>query len=420
MSDALFAGAGPLREAYEQVDWSATPLGPASAWSPALRGAVGIALETRFPVALLWGPDFVLLYNEAFVPVVADKHPWALGARGVDVFPEIWDTIAPLLRRVLDGGEAVWVQDAHLPLQRRGRLEEAYFTFSYSAVRGAGDVVEGVFDVATETTGQVVDRRRLELLGRLGEQLTDVRRPRDVVDRALPLLRTQPADLPVVDIRLPGVDGGAGGATLPAAPSSALGDRAVVVEETDDGTVAWLRLARASADEEPALLVTRLSDHLAPDETYLGFLALIADSLSQALDRVRVRQARASALEAERESEARVSRLLETMSTAFFSLDHEWRFTYVNARAEKLIGCTRQDAVGRVLWDVFPAAAGSVFEEVYRGAVATGRPASFEAWYPEPLDTWFEVQAWPGPEGLAVYFVDVTARRAAREEAERA
>ena len=400
------------------MDWAASPLGPVSSWSTPLRSAVGLALGSRFPITLLWGSELILLYNEAYVPVLADKHPDALGARAEDVFPEIWDTIGPMLHGVLGGGPAVWVQDAHLPLQRRGRLEEAYFTFSYSAVGGDGDV-EGVITIASETTNQVIDRRRLSLLSRLGEELAAVRRPGDVADRALPLLRAEVADLPAVDIRLPGLGGGAGGASLPAAPSSALEDRDVVVEETDQGALAWLQLARLPAGEEPALLVVRLSEHLAPDETYLGFVALIAASLSQALEQVRAREARARALAAERESEARVSRLLETMSTAFYSLDHEWRFSYVNARAEKLIGCTRQDAVGHVVWDLFPAAVGTVIEDVYRTAVATGRPASFEAWYPEPLDTWFEIQAWPSDEGLAVYFVDVTERRAAQEEAER-
>jgi len=412
VTDALFAGAGSLRGAYERVDWAATPLGPVSSWSPALRAAVDLALRTRVPITLLWGPDLVLVYNEAYVPLIADKHPDALGARARDVFPEIWDTIGPMLHAVLGGGEATWVEDAPLPLQRRGRLEEAYFTFSFSPVRGADGVVEGVLDVVAETTGQVVDRRRLAVLSELGQVLADADAADaadagGVVQRALPVLRAHPADLPAVDVRLPGA---APGASLPPVPAAALGDRDVVVEETDQGLVAWLRLARASTDDEAALLVARLSEHLAPDEAYLGFLALVAASLSQALERVQAREARARAREAEREGEARVSRLLESMSTAFYSLDRDWRFSYVNARAEKLIGLTRQDAVGQVVWDLFPAAVGTVIEEVYRTAVATGRSASFEAWYPEPLDTWFEIQAWPSEEGLAVYFVDVTAR----------
>ncbi|WP_432489319.1 SpoIIE family protein phosphatase [Kineococcus sp. SYSU DK018] len=122
---------------------------------------------------------------------------------------------------------------------------------------------------------------------------------------------------------------------------------------------------------------------------------------------------------AERRSDARVSRVLETMSAAFYSLDREWRFSYVNAEAERLLGRSREELLGEVVWELYPDAVGSPFEQEYRRAVATGEPVAFEAHYPLPLDGWFEVRAWPDPDGLSVYFIDVTARREAQEEAER-
>ncbi|WP_369069667.1 SpoIIE family protein phosphatase [Kineococcus terrestris] len=119
------------------------------------------------------------------------------------------------------------------------------------------------------------------------------------------------------------------------------------------------------------------------------------------------------------EGEARVARVLESMSAAFYALDREWRFTYVNAEAERLLQRGREELLGGVLWELFPGAAASEFEREYRRAVATGEPVTFEAHYAEPLDGWFEVRAWPAPDGLSVYFLDVTARRAAQEQAER-
>jgi PAS domain S-box-containing protein len=120
-----------------------------------------------------------------------------------------------------------------------------------------------------------------------------------------------------------------------------------------------------------------------------------------------------------REGEARVGRVLESMSSAFFQLDREWRFAYVNSEAERLLGKGRAQLVGTSIWEAFPAASGSPFEEHYRGAVASGEPVTFEAYYPPPLDAWYEVRAWPSPEGLAVYFVDITARRDAQEALDR-
>ncbi|WP_432492225.1 SpoIIE family protein phosphatase [Kineococcus auxinigenes] len=117
---------------------------------------------------------------------------------------------------------------------------------------------------------------------------------------------------------------------------------------------------------------------------------------------------------------ARTARVLETMSAAFFSLDADWRFSYVNAEAERLLGRSREELIGGVVWELFPDAVGALFEEEYRRAAATGEPGAFEAYYPPPLDAWYEVRAWPSPDGLSVYFLDITARRRAQQEVEAA
>jgi PAS domain S-box-containing protein len=118
-----------------------------------------------------------------------------------------------------------------------------------------------------------------------------------------------------------------------------------------------------------------------------------------------------------RQADARVARVLESMNAAFFALDREWRFTYVNGEAERVLQRSREELLGGDIWELFPAAVGSAFEVHYRGAAATGRERVFEAYYPAPLDAWYEVRAWPGPDGLSVYFLDVTERRAAEERA---
>ena len=119
------------------------------------------------------------------------------------------------------------------------------------------------------------------------------------------------------------------------------------------------------------------------------------------------------------ESSARAERTLELMGDAFFSLDRSWRFTYVNREAERLLGRGREELLGRDVWECFPEAVGSPFEEQYRRAVATGEPARFEQWF-APLGRHFEVRAHPGPEGLSVYFSDVTGRRQTALQRDRA
>ncbi|SFL80787.1 SpoIIE family protein phosphatase [Geodermatophilus ruber] len=118
-----------------------------------------------------------------------------------------------------------------------------------------------------------------------------------------------------------------------------------------------------------------------------------------------------------RHEDARVARVLETMRSAFCLFDRKWRFAYVNGEAERLLGRSREELLGGSLWELYPATVGSDFEEHYRGAAATGRERVFEAYYPAPLDAWYEIRAWPGPDGLSVYFLDVTERRNAEERA---
>ena len=111
------------------------------------------------------------------------------------------------------------------------------------------------------------------------------------------------------------------------------------------------------------------------------------------------------------------ARILEGITDAFFALDSEWRFTYVNAQAERLLARPRAELVGQVVWEEFPAAVGSVFEQEYRHAASTQTAASFEAFFP-PLNLWFEVRAFPADGGLSVFFHDITesAERRQREE----
>jgi len=103
---------------------------------------------------------------------------------------------------------------------------------------------------------------------------------------------------------------------------------------------------------------------------------------------------------------------------AFFALDDDWRFVYVNDRAESLLGIDAETTVGEIVWDVFPAIKDSVFEEQYTRAVDTQESVSFEAPF-KPLDAWFEVTAYPDEEALSVYFRDITDRKQRRDELER-
>ena len=169
-ADLLFADAGALHGAYRTTDWASTSLGPVEDWPPALRTAVTICLASRFPIALLWGPDLVMLYNEAYLPIHGSKEG-ALGVPCAQVWPEVWPTVGPMVLGVLAGGPATYVQDQRLLLERHGFPEECYLTYSYSAIRTEDGSVAGVFSAVTETTSQILACRRSDLVCRLTEAL---------------------------------------------------------------------------------------------------------------------------------------------------------------------------------------------------------------------------------------------------------
>ena len=152
-------------------DWANSPLGPPEHWPEALKLATSIALTSRFPMVHWWGPDLIMLYNDAYRPMLgANKHPGGLGRPGIESWGEIWDIIGPQLRAVLERGEASWAEDLLLPMDRYGYLEEAYFTFSYSPIKHADGSIGGVFTAVSETTGRVLGERRLRTLRELAEQ----------------------------------------------------------------------------------------------------------------------------------------------------------------------------------------------------------------------------------------------------------
>lgn len=180
MSDPLFAGPGEMRALCRALDWASTPLGPVSTWPVSLRTVVGLLLGSRNPMFLFWGPDLVQFYNDAYRPSLGEsgsatsRHPKALGMNGRDFWTDIWDTIGPQIDQVMTTGVATWHEDHYLPIERNGRLDDVWWTYTYGPVHDDDGGVNGVLVVCQETTQRV---RAEEALGRLLNEL-DLERAR--------------------------------------------------------------------------------------------------------------------------------------------------------------------------------------------------------------------------------------------------
>lgn len=161
-------GGGEMGVRTRAFNWEATALGPFDSWPQTLKTTVGIILHSDFPMFLWWGDDMIQFYNDAYRPSFGDsgKHPQALGQKGIECWPEIWDTIYPLIQQVKITNTSFFLEDQLIPIFRNGRLEDVYWTFSYSAVIGESGDIDGVLVVCNETTKRIQTLQQSEFAQR--------------------------------------------------------------------------------------------------------------------------------------------------------------------------------------------------------------------------------------------------------------
>jgi PAS domain S-box-containing protein len=262
-------------------------------------------LPSKAQIALFWGPEFNILYNDAYRPVFGAKHPDALGRPGAQAWSEIWDSqLHELLAGVVRTGEAFWARDLLFELERYGYPEETYFDVSYDPVRDESGRVGGVFCIVTETTDRVVGERRLALLRDLASRNAAARTARDACVFAIETLTAAPDvafALAYLDDELQAATPGATQRLIDTPPDLVKG---LVIP--------------SSVKNRTGRLVVGVNPRRPFDEGYRSFLDLVVDQLATTVSNAR-------AYEAERQR-AEALAALDRAKTAFFSnVSHEFR-----------------------------------------------------------------------------------------------
>jgi len=355
----VLAGGGAMGALMRSLDWAATPLGPVESWPQSLRTSVSICLTSRFPMLIWWGAELVMLYNDAYRPMLGTtKHPMSMGQRGRDCWPEIWDVIGPMLVGVRATGEATWSDDQLLLLDRNGYVEECYFTFSYSPIRDESGGVGGVFTAVTETTSRVLGERRLRVLRELADRTAGAKTAADACALAAAALGGNPAAIPFALLYLLDPDGRAAhlaGMTGLAAGASLISQHVDLIEGEDaaegwplarvartgqaalvDDVAAWfgpppahagvaapssalvLPIAQAGQDGVAGFLVAGVNPLRALDDDYRGFYDLVAGQIATAV-------ADARAYDEERKRAEALAALDHAKTTFFSNISHELR-----------------------------------------------------------------------------------------------
>ena len=155
-------GGGEIGNTIRNLDWAKTSLGPIETWPVALKTTVSTILNSHFPAAIVWGADYTTIYNEAFRPILGNK-PEAMGRPFSEIWHEAWDEIGSIADKAY-AGEATFIEDFPLEVERFGRKEQAYFTFCYSPLRDDDGKLAGLLDTVIETTPKVETQQQSRVL----------------------------------------------------------------------------------------------------------------------------------------------------------------------------------------------------------------------------------------------------------------
>ncbi|MCA9419819.1 MAG: response regulator, partial [Nitrospira sp.] len=336
--------------------WRNTPLGDMATWPPQLKTSVQIILDSRYPMFVWWGAHLINIYNDAYIPMLGNRHPTALGESASDIWADIWEVIDPQVQTVFQEGRATWNEELPLFMRRYGFLEETYFTFSYSPIRNEQEAILGLFCAVTEETSQVLKGRRLHTLRRISAVTEEADSVGEVCRLSAGVLTDNPFDIPFSLIYLWNDEQRA--LSLAAQSGLEADSRLTPLQITMDGDMchpqpwwplslsdrceetvfpvdvsldvpggAWpepsrqgmvLPLESWETEKKSGYLIVGISSRLAIDDRYREFLNLLAKGISGGINRAQARTNERKRMEALAE--------LNRAKTEFFSnVSHEFR-----------------------------------------------------------------------------------------------
>src|SRR5271170_4114935 len=163
--EGLIRGNSRMAELVRIHDWRLTTLGRIEDWPENLLFSANLMLSCAFPSLVFWGEELVQLYNDAFIPLLAERHPSGLGQTAEECWWDAWQIVGPNLKRVMKDGETVFHENTIVPIVRDGRLQDIRWTYSYSPIFGVGGATLGVLVVCQDLTREMAAAQELQESG---------------------------------------------------------------------------------------------------------------------------------------------------------------------------------------------------------------------------------------------------------------
>jgi PAS domain S-box-containing protein len=350
----FLAGGGEMAKLVRAKDWSGTPLGPIGTWPQSLRTTVSLCLASTFPISIAWGAGHVQIYNDGYWPICGGKHPHSMGQD----FAECWASAWPVIGKAFDrglAGEASYLENQRLFLDRNGYLEETFFTFSFSPILDETGGVGGLFHPVIEQTAKMLSERRTRALRDLAAKTGKAKTVGDVLQLAAEILSDYDLDVPFALFYRIDADGTAAslaaGTGLP--PGTSASPERLEVAAASAGwplaeamhtnteveiadlakrfgkltcgpypepphTAFVMPIAQPGSAAAIAVMVAGVSARLPLNEMYRGFYDLIAATVTAAV-------ANAHAYEEEKHRAEALAELDRAKTTFFSNVSHEFR-----------------------------------------------------------------------------------------------
>jgi PAS domain S-box-containing protein len=399
-------GSGEMAALVRAYDWASTALGAIDTWSIELLTVVNLTLSSPAPARTMWGPDFILIYNDAYRPIPGPRHPEALGKSARAVYSESWHVVGPLLEKAFATGETLFYEKLVVPLPTHNGVQDFYLNYSFNPIY-EGRNIAGLFGPLQDVTGEVIAARKLQ----------------ESEARATRILQSIGDAVIVTDAegsitRINFVAEVLTGWTHEQAMGRALTEVfRVFSEETREAVESPVekvkRLGSVVGLANHTILKTRDGREIHIDDSG----APIRDEEGELTGVVLVFRDINERRVAERERDAvaeQLKQVLESTTDAIISVDRNWRVAFSNAPARAIVSPIDL-LMGRMLWDCFPAAVyeGSPYVEYYNRAMDEGIAGQFEAHYTGPLNKWVQVNVRPSRDGIVIFFRDVTQEKLA-------